>query len=732
MPDNWWDPPPAAAATEPPSLWQRMKDTYLDAAQALPEAIGKTWNWANTPLVPQIDRAAQTVSEWLTRHTASETPLGSQARAWLGGGIEGVGHVLRGMTSPLGVALAAAPEASAAARGLASPLEAAVSEARPAVSTAADTLLPFLNGERQFSTIAPARAAWNRDAEALRQEYALVNDAPSEPIRDANQIAGDNFFRDTTRPTTPSFGGTDALDRLLTSEPTLESSATGRNYTLARERPAEPAVDAAAAEPNVPELAPHVTNADTADVEGSTGGLSEAPAGPASRVQALYDQLKPQWAESRAATADVPFDVPDEPFPDFFQRVVTDDPRQLMSQERSVRQAIDTTYPSAGSDTSAAAPKLPGLAEFLSGEEGAFTPQQAAQAATALRDQGIEGLTRYRTGAMLGPTSVVKKVLGDVGAVGTTAAREALGGNTAGAADLVRELFSPQTARTAWRELQNPTLSASQTPTAWGSTRGVIGSGGRMMNAATQATKDALSRAGFGGEADRILSIGTPQSTTGANTDAWLRKTPLARFPIPFSRIATNLAERAIEHTPGVGAAADWLTTGRLPSSLPKQALGAGALAGSYLYGNDVPDEVRPYVVAGLGPLGPLFAAGTAAAAAKHGNGTPYQKLAAAGNSFLSDLPIPQGADRMDPREWLATLLVPGAVSQVGQWATGVKPSTLDTRGEVLGPTIARLPFLNTALLAKKHGKAGVSAEPWWTPTPAPVDQATPPDAWWR
>lgn len=414
-----------------------------------------------------------------------------------------------------------------------------------------------------------------------------------------------------------------------------------------------------------------------------------APASPIHPIQRLFDKLQPKWAAANASAPDVPFDVPAESFPEFYQRVLTDDPRQLMGAERAVRAQVDP------------------VTADPSGEAGFVDPSTLGPGLKALAPI----LERVRYASMLsGPTTQAVNIAGNVGAIGARAAEEALTGNLSGAGKVLREFFSPQTLREFRTEWNNPPEGR------WGPTTGVLGAPGRLMGAADAAAKDALGRAGISPEEARLITYtNQPKSASGAGLVKFFNDTPLARLVVPFSRTATNIAERGLEHTPGVGML-PWVRAMRpettLGRSLARQAIGGGAAVGlgmqakSALARHEHPWAENRVVQALLGPAA-LPVAATLAAVEKKKAQTPWDNIQSGYNAAIRTLPVTSDTNQFDPRQILASF-IPNALRSLSP-ADSTMFDTTKVPGhpelKPLAPAIAKIPWLNAYLLRQKRAR---------------------------
>lgn len=395
-----------------------------------------------------------------------------------------------------------------------------------------------------------------------------------------------------------------------------------------------------------------------------------------------YDTLAPKWEQAVTAQAgdQIPFTVdPRETLPEFIHRIVDTDSKGLMGKERY---AVEDATRLAGE---------PGLAAFLKGTEGSgpgLTPEQLAAAK--------DTIGKWRYFSMLGPGAQIKNVLGNVGAVAGQAAEMGLAGRGRDALSVLHEFFHPQTARDVRGEFVNPSEAGR-----WGNEQGALGVPGRAMGAVDRATKDALERAGIGDtEAHQITFTNRPRTKTGQALADLLNQQTLLKQAVPFGRTAINITERGLERTPGLGYLASLLSDGTLKTSVPMQVLGAAAMgAGASGMLDHVPKPVLPFVQALAASYALPLAMGEGIhAAGKKIGSTGYDFGEAALKALLEGAPIPD-EQSFDPRSILASY-VPTLFGPVNYMA-GIDPSTFDTSHSLTGKAIAKIPFLNEALLRR-------------------------------
>lgn len=429
------------------------------------------------------------------------------------------------------------------------------------------------------------------------------------------------------------------------------------------------------------------------------------------KITALWQDLKPRWAESVAKQAgdEIPFTVdPTEDLIPFAKRVMSEDPRTLMGAERKVRAALD-----AGEEGSASSELLTrlGLAAGGAAAGSALDSENRGRGAVGglalgaglpaiLKNPALLEKLRYFS-LLSSPATQAKNILGNVGAVGSRAAELALTGDTSKAGRILRETFSPETAEAARRSFTSPMHEVEAG--RWGSTTGVTGIPGRIMGAMDESTKDALRRAGESSDSAATTTFtAEPKSAFGKGVTSFHgRGGPLARLIVPFARTATNLLERGVERTPGVGylPAVRKMQGATMGEATARQALGALAGLLGYETGSD-----DPYLAAAAGPYALPYAMGAAGRKVtnrKGGKTTGSDLVRSAAGSVANATPLPRDAYAYDPAKILAQW-VPNAASLMSEHA----PNEFDTSGSLLNPSIAKIPMLNDLLLKLKSPRA--------------------------
>lgn len=418
-------------------------------------------------------------------------------------------------------------------------------------------------------------------------------------------------------------------------------------------------------------------------------------------VTALWQRLKPKWDATLAAQENdqIPFKVdPHEDLVSFSERIKHEDPSQLMGAEKKVRKLLDEQQGGfispelaarlgltvAGGATGAVVDKEHPLRGALIGAGGGAALGSSPAILRALKSGTFANKAEaLRYFSMLsGPTTQAKNIIGNVGAV----AAHSLENRTA---EPLRQLFSSKTLQDLTREFKSPQ------PGRWGNVHGPLGVPGRAMGAVDAATKDALKRAGITLEdARRITFTNTPTSQSGKALVNFFRQAgPAARLVVPFSQTATNIVERGIERTPGLGILADYLSKGELKTSAAKQLLGLAAVAGGSQFG-----KLPPVLQAALAPYSLPYSMGVGARDALDKN-QPWDDAAMnAWNEALKLVPAPMDKRAFDPRQWLAQM-VPNALRE----ADPVDQTTLDPNSvPIIGQALQKFPVLNAALLKQK------------------------------
>ena len=316
-------------------------------------------------------------------------------------------------------------------------------------------------------------------------------------------------------------------------------------------------------------------------------------------------------------------------------------------------------------------------------------------AAAPLAVTNPQALRKFRYFSMLGSTGAqAKNLVGNAGAVLVKAGEEALSGKTDSAKRILSEVFSSDTAARVVDAFKN----APEADTRWGKNTGVLGTFSRIMHAVDEAATEGLERGGVSNDEARLaLHTSDPKSKWGK----YISSRPEGAMDVlmPFVRTGTNLVERGLEHTPGVGmlpTVRGWRDSSD-SQVMSRQAMGALAM----LLGGTVGAD-NPYIGAALGPLAIPFSAGAAARKGYEKKGDDFSNILRAEADVIKNaLPIPTDAYDYDIGKLLASF-VPGVLRDASQ----VKPTSLDTSGSVFNPAIAKVPFLNERMLKRKRKRS--------------------------
>lgn len=302
-------------------------------------------------------------------------------------------------------------------------------------------------------------------------------------------------------------------------------------------------------------------------------------------------------------------------------------------------------------------------------------------------------LERLRYFSLLsGPTTHAKNVAGNVSAVLSRATEDAMTGNPARAGSIVREFFRGKTLEDLVHYFRNP----SRQNTRWGSTQGVLGVPSRLMGAMDDASKAALNRGGVpASEAELITFTGEPRSQFGKALVDMQERSQIARFFMPFVRTATNIAERGLERTPGVGYLPQVrrMTNASAGTASARQALGALAMLVGSQYGDD-----HPLMLPALGPFAVPAAVGAALGEAAEKGKSKSDAAKAGFRAAVKSTPVPTESYQYDPARLVAQF-VPNALRDLDP----NDPSSLDTSRSLLAPAIKKIPFVNQSLPRKRR-----------------------------
>lgn len=309
---------------------------------------------------------------------------------------------------------------------------------------------------------------------------------------------------------------------------------------------------------------------------------------------------------------------------------------------------------------------------------------------------------RLRYFSMLTGTAQAKNILGDIGVVGHTAAERALTHGPSAGGKVLKEFFSPTTAREysdMIRGKEDVSLERMDRPES-ASPEGLMGLPFRTMGAADSATQNALLRAGIEDAADRTFT-GQPKSDIGQAALALQRKGgAFARFLIPFMKTAVNQGEA------GTLPFAKLAELGEMDPEAKRQALAKAGLlaaggAAGVAYGTTDFAKEHPKASLALSPIaGPAavpFLLGMSGGAAATAKKSPLETLLATARTGFQQLPLPSDW-AYDPRQWFKSL-APAGLDLVNP--DDVKR---DTSGGIFNALISRIPGLSTTLPAKASG----------------------------
>ncbi len=432
--------------------------------------------------------------------------------------------------------------------------------------------------------------------------------------------------------------------------------------------------------------------------------LEEGPA-PSAALRRIMDAdaMMPEELRPRAyntAGGKGTYEGPDIP------RGGTFDRRQYpnLAGDAEVQADVDRLTAAGAEKPTGKAKSMPRALDLNLGSDAGFIdPNMAAEGGKKLAS-GLESLGYF---SMLGsPSTIIKGHIGPVAALASRAAEETMAGRPGVAGKMISNAFGSRSRGAYTRALHEG--SPDPTATRWGATEGIMGTPSRLMAAPDAWATESMLDAGIPLEsAKRSAFTGEPRSHTGQVAIKAQRSLgPVGRtIAFPFARTAINITERGLERTPGIGLLMEMMQ--KDPSAardiFARQALGAGAAAGGYALGGDDPRKSpNPYAVAALGPYAVPALAGMALRSLTH-RGTASKSpgseaLIELAKNSLSQSPLPTEGyqiDRLlDPRQW-PSRFVPRAISMF------TDPNAYQTPGP-LDPTIARIPFLNDAMLRKK------------------------------
>lgn len=435
----------------------------------------------------------------------------------------------------------------------------------------------------------------------------------------------------------------------------------------------------------VPQTRSGATSVPVPEATASAPSSSPAASGKPKAPAGLYQE----WAMRRKQDMDF-----DEDFPSYvtrkMQAAADPNPNDMPWRERQSAKTMNDRYQ-----------------HLVGSDEGAIN----LGAIKAGLPSGAE-LESLRYASLLSsPLTHLKNVAGNVGAVGMHAAERAVTGDVKGATDVLREMFSGKTIADVGREYRNPALAVGRSGHA--PAKGILGVPGRAMGAIDAATKDALKRGGLNkAQADDITFTNEPHSASGKALVEFTQRAPLSKLVVPFARTAVNIAERGLERTPGVGLlpavrkmtnASGRDVAGRQGLGLLATLIGAAQAPSDGKEPQGAPSGGEQLLDAFAAPYALPKALGEAVGTKLHKKGATFSDAAKAGvKGFVKSLPVPQSERAYDPSQILAQF-VPNILRDISP----VESKKFETSKGFLDPAIAKIPWLNEAMLKRKPGKAG-------------------------
>lgn len=250
---------------------------------------------------------------------------------------------------------------------------------------------------------------------------------------------------------------------------------------------------------------------------------------------------------------------------------------------------------------------------------------------------------RLRYASMLTGLAQAKNLAGDVGVVGHTAAERALTHGPSEGFKVLREFFSPETARdymTMLRGEKEAPLNRLDRPESV-SSEGLTGLPFRFMGAADGATQNSLRRAGVTDAGERTFT-GDPKSDVGGAGLGFQRKGGVwARAIAPFLKTGINQAEAATLPFGDLGNANPATAKQALAKVLLLGAgAGAGAAYGSTEFSDDHP-KTTALLTALMAPAALPAVMGAGAAAGFRKDKNPYEILKLVLKAGVNQLPLP-------------------------------------------------------------------------------------------
>lgn len=356
---------------------------------------------------------------------------------------------------------------------------------------------------------------------------------------------------------------------------------------------------------------------------------------------------------------------------------------------------------------SIASPEHRGRDAFIGAVVGGLAP-------LLMSENGATTLAKWRAQGMLtSPTTIAKKVLGDNAAIWS----EALEGSYAKkdpryGARLLREFYSPKTVQkfvSVFKKTAQADAAAERYASVPVVRKGPFAWPSRALGAATEATQDAIMRAGLSNEAAKDLTyLGTSKVPFLSTVASLPSKGKLGRTMVPFARIGTNLLDKGARRIPGAqiiqAANPENVATQEAVRRLQAMGvLGAGATGLGYVTGpsqQDVADH--PYSTAtekgletaAMGPYGLPYALGSILKAGLSKSGTTTSQIVKdLGNVVSQQMPLPRD---INPIELLQTLLVPNVIRNISRLSDN--GTVRKTNGDVLDPIAADIPGLRQNL----------------------------------
>lgn len=313
-------------------------------------------------------------------------------------------------------------------------------------------------------------------------------------------------------------------------------------------------------------------------------------------------------------------------------------------------------------------------------------------------------LERLRFSNLFSGAAIPKSALGNVGGAAAYALE-----NPEARARVLQEFLSPETWASMKQAFREGSLREAE-PTSTGSPlERALDLPGRLIGAPDEATRGALARAGATAEeAGQYTMSGQPSSGPGRWITSGVSRFPLVRQLIPVARTTTNLIERGIERTPGLGGleavknwsgASDELARRRQLYGLASFLTGAGA-GYETAPGQDFEDlgSASPYATALMGPYALPAALGGVAGRA-YAQGKPLSTAML--SELQNELPLPSVYNNpmTSPGRYLGQFVPFGGATRL---LYPVPQSDFDTRG-LFAPSASLVPLLNEAVVPRRR-----------------------------